>query len=79
MPTCTPRAALRDRIIAEMTAALQQPGDTYAAPDRVAYTLTDDAQLDSPARHETLATMSSAISASFVEEVVDVTRTSPSA
>ena len=38
------RVALRDRVVAEMTAALQQIGDTYTAPDGVAYTLTERAR-----------------------------------
>ncbi len=70
MPSPAARVALRDRIVAEMTAALQQIGDTYTAPDGVAYTLTDQAQLDLPARQDTLATMSPATSAPVVEEVL---------
>ena len=70
MPSPAARVALRDRVVAEMTAALQQIGDTYTAPDRVAYTLTDQAQLDLPARQDTLATMSPAPSAPIVEEVL---------
>jgi hypothetical protein len=52
------RAAVRDRIVAEMTVALRHAGDTYTAPDGVAYTLTEQAQLDLPAREDTLAAMS---------------------
>ena len=70
MPSLAARVALRDRIVAEVTAALQQIGDTYTAPDRVAYTLTDQAQLDLPARQATLATMSRTSSAPIVEEVL---------
>jgi hypothetical protein len=36
------RDALRERIIAEMTAALQSAGDRYTAPDHVAYSLLDE-------------------------------------
>ena len=64
------RVALRDRVVAEMTAALQQIGDTYTAPDRIAYTLTDQGQLDLPARQDTLATMSRTPSAPIVEKVL---------
>jgi hypothetical protein len=39
-PTTECRDQLRDRIIAEMTAALMNPGDTYTAPDAVRYSLT---------------------------------------
>ena len=35
------RDELRDRIIAEMTAALTQIGDAYTAPDGVLYSLSD--------------------------------------
>jgi hypothetical protein len=70
VPSPAARAALRDRINAEMTAALQQIGDTYTAPDGVAYTLTDQAHLDLPARQDTLATMSPARSAPIVKEVL---------
>jgi hypothetical protein len=64
------QVALGDRIVDEMTVALQQIGATYTARDRVAYTLTDQAQLDLPARQDRLATMSPATPAPFVEEVV---------
>jgi hypothetical protein len=39
-PTTECRDQLRDRVIAEMTAALTEPGDTYTAPDGVSYSLT---------------------------------------
>ena len=45
MPSPAARIALRDRVVAEMTAALARIGDTYTAPDGVAYTLSDQAQL----------------------------------
>jgi hypothetical protein len=47
MPSPAARVALRDRVVAEMTAALQQIGDTYTAPDGVAYALTGQTQLAS--------------------------------
>jgi hypothetical protein len=49
------RLALRDRIVAEMTVALRQIGDTYTSPDGVVHTLTDSAQLDLPATEDRLA------------------------
>jgi hypothetical protein len=64
------RTALRHRIVAEMTAALRQAGDTYTAPDGIAYTLTEQAELALPAREGTLASMSPASSAPVVEEVL---------
>ena len=70
LPGRAGRVALRDRVIAEMTAALRQAGDTYTAPDGIAYTLTDQAQLDLPAREDTLAPMSPAQPAPIVEEVL---------
>jgi hypothetical protein len=40
------REALRDRIVADMTAALVKVGDRYRAPDGVLYELSDDAAVD---------------------------------
>ena len=48
LPGRAGRVAVRDRIVAAMTAALRHAGDTYTAPDGIAYTLTDQAQLDLP-------------------------------
>ena len=42
-PSPKHRDELRDQVIAEMTAALTQPGDSYQAPDGVRYSLTRDA------------------------------------
>lgn len=70
MPSQATRPALRNLVIAEMTAALRQAGHTYTAPDGVAYTLTDEAQLDLPTRQDTLACMSPANPAPTVEEVL---------
>lgn len=64
------RVGLRDRVVAEMTAALRRVGDSYTAPDGIAYSLVDRAQLDLPAREDTLASMSSAQPAPVVEEVL---------
>jgi hypothetical protein len=58
LPNQAGRVALRDRVIAEMTAALRQPGDTYTAPDGVGYTLTYQTQHDLPSRDVTLAVKS---------------------
>jgi hypothetical protein len=38
LPGQAGRVAVRDRIDAEMTAALRHAGDTYTAPDGIAYT-----------------------------------------
>jgi hypothetical protein len=70
LPNQAGRVALRDRVIAAMTAALRQAGDSYTAPDGVAYTLIDQVQLDLPAREDTLASMSPANTAPVVEEVL---------
>jgi hypothetical protein len=67
-PDCAGRDALRDRAVAEMTAALRQAGDTYTASDGIAYTLTDQAQLDLTAGEDTLAPVS--LSTPVVEEVL---------
>ena len=40
-----------------MTAALSHAGDTYTAPDGIAYTLNAQPQLDLPTREDTLAPM----------------------
>jgi hypothetical protein len=70
LPGYAGRVALRDRVVAEMTAALRQIGGTYTAPDGVAYTLTDSAQLDVPAPDDTLAPVGPAQTAPIVEEVL---------
>lgn len=53
-----------------MTASLQQIEDTYTALDGIAYTLTNQAQLDLPARADTLASLSPAKAAPIVDEVL---------
>ena len=64
------RVAIRNHLIIEMTAALRQAGDTYTAPDGIAYTLTDHIQLDLTAGEDTLAPMSTAQPTPVVEEVL---------
>jgi hypothetical protein len=56
---------LRDRIVAEMSEALSQVGDTYRAPDGVLYSLIEAAPVQDG---DTLTAMSSA--APVVEEVL---------
>lgn len=68
MPSQATRPALRNLVTAEMTAALRQAGDTYTAPDGVAYTLAGE--LDLPTRQDTLACMSPASPAPIVEAVL---------
>jgi hypothetical protein len=70
LPGHAGRVALRERTIAEMTAALRHAGDAYTAPDGVAYMLTDQTQLDLPAREDTLARMSRVQTAPVVAEVL---------
>jgi len=53
-----------------MTAALRHAGDTYTAPDGIAYTLTDQTQLDLPPREDTLAPMRRPQTAPVVKEVL---------
>jgi hypothetical protein len=69
LPGRAGRVALRNHVLIEMTAALRQAGDTYTAPDGVAYTLADEPQLDLPAREATLACMNPA-RAPTVEQVL---------
>jgi hypothetical protein len=56
---------LRDRIVAEMCAALSQVADTYRAPDGVLYSLIEAAEVEDD---DTLTAVSSA--APVVEEVL---------
>jgi hypothetical protein len=56
---------LRDRIVAEMSEALSQVGDTYRAPDGVLYSLIEPAAVEDD---DTLTAVSSA--APVVEEVL---------
>jgi len=53
-----------------MTAALQQAGDTYTAPNGIAYTLADQVQLDLPTREDTLVPMRRRQTAPVVETVL---------
>jgi hypothetical protein len=70
LPGRAGRVALRNHVIIEMTAALRHTGDTYTAPDRVAYTLTDQTQLDLTADEDRLAPMIPVPSPPIVEEVL---------
>jgi hypothetical protein len=70
LPGRAGRVAFRNHVLIEMTVALRQAGDTYTAPDGVAYTLSDSALLDLPAPHDRLAPMGRAQSAPIVEEVL---------
>jgi hypothetical protein len=56
---------LRDRIVAEMSEALSQVGDTYRAPDGILYTLIEPSAVEDD---DTLSAVSSA--APVVEEVL---------
>jgi hypothetical protein len=68
LPGRAGRVALRNHVIIAMTAALRQAGDTYAAPDGVAYALTDSALLDLVAHGDTLAPVGPTQTAPTVEE-----------
>jgi hypothetical protein len=70
LPGRAGRVALRNHVLIEMTAALRQAGDTYTAPDGVAYTLADEARLDLPASDDTLAPVGPAQTTPIVEEVL---------
>jgi hypothetical protein len=70
LPGRAGRVALRNHVLIEMTAALQQAGDTYTAPDGVAYTLTHSALLDLAAHGDTLAPVGPTQTAPTVEEVL---------
>jgi hypothetical protein len=64
------RVALRDRLIAEMVAALVHIGDQYRSPDDVLYSLTDGPALDQSAREVRLTPVNSPAPAPIVKEVV---------
>jgi hypothetical protein len=64
------RKALRDRVVAEMTAALRSAGDRYRAPDGVLYSLVAEQALDRVGTSGTLIEMSPRIAAPAVEEVL---------
>jgi hypothetical protein len=63
------REALRDRVIAEMTAALIQLGDTYQAPDGVIYSLADEPGVDLSPHEDSLGRVSLPTPGPIVEEV----------
>ena len=64
------REALRDRVVAEMTAALIGVGDTYAAPDGVLYSLSEESAVDVRPREGNLGPVNDPASRPIVEEVV---------
>jgi hypothetical protein len=64
------RNALRDRIIAEMAAALVKIGDRYRAPDGVLYSLIEPPALDHPVDEGRLSSVSSRPTDPVVEDVL---------
>ncbi|MGZ6575497.1 MAG: hypothetical protein ACXVHJ_31325 [Solirubrobacteraceae bacterium] len=64
------RDALRDRIIPEMTAALQRAGDRYTATDGVVYSLLDEPAADPRPGQGTLSAMTPQTRDPVVEEVL---------
>jgi hypothetical protein len=66
----TGREALRDRVIAEMTAAVIQLGDTYQAPDGVIYSLADEPGVDLSPHEDSLGRVSLPTPGPIVEEVL---------
>src|SRR6202008_2634976 len=69
-PVSAGRDALRDRVIAEMTAALRRPGDAYTAPDGVSYALTDQPAVDPDPPDGRLASREPAKPDPVVEQVL---------
>jgi hypothetical protein len=66
----TGREALRDRVIAKMTAALIQLGDTYQAPDGVIFSLADEPGVDLTPHEDNLGPVSLPTPGPIVEEVL---------
>ena len=69
------RDALRDRTIAEMTAALRHAGDRYAAPDGVVYSLLDEPPADPRPGQGTLSAMTPPTRDPVVEAVLRFEKT----
>jgi hypothetical protein len=69
-PEQSDREALRDRVIAEMTAPLIQVGDSYRAPDGVLYSLSEESAVDLRPHEGNLDPMNDPASRPTVEEVV---------
>jgi hypothetical protein len=69
-PSQAQRAALRDRIAAEMTETLTQVGDVYTAPDGVMYSLSDQPALDPSPCEGSLSSVSAPMSSPVVQEVL---------
>jgi hypothetical protein len=69
-PARAHRAALRDRIIGEMTSALVSAGDEYRAPDGVLYSLIDEPMLGPLAGEGRLSPVSSRPPEPIVDQVL---------
>jgi hypothetical protein len=69
-PTDACGNALRLRVIQEMTEALVASGDTYTAPDGVAYVLTNQAKPDRSAEPDTLDPVTATLPDPVVDEVL---------
>jgi hypothetical protein len=69
-PSQAQRAALRDRIAAEMTSRLTEIGDVYTAPDGVAYSLSDQPALDPSLCEGTLSPLSDPMPSPVVAAVL---------
>jgi hypothetical protein len=69
-PTDACRNALRIRVIQEMIDALVASGDTYTAPDGVAYTLTSQPESDRRREPDTLDPVTDALPDPVVDEVL---------
>jgi hypothetical protein len=69
-PSQAQRAALCDRIAAEMTSLLTQVGDVYTAPDGVVCSLTDEPALDPSLYKGTLSPVSDPMPSPVVQEVL---------
>ena len=64
------RGAMRDRIVDEMTSALVGISDFYRAPDGVAYSLTDEPEVNPRHGEDRLSAVSPRTSEPIVEEVL---------
>jgi hypothetical protein len=69
-PTGVCRNALRLRVVQEMTDALVSSGDTYTAPDGVAYELINQAQPEGSLEQDTLDPVSATPPNPVVDEVL---------
>jgi hypothetical protein len=64
------RETLRDRVVAEMTGALQQVGDSFRSPDGVLYSLAERSDLDPACGHGSLEPVNAPDPVPVVEEVL---------